>query len=126
MADATERLNRIDESYVRQVDEILNDTDKVPVKVQVGLILAMQSQILRGVNGIMDRVDIANGRTAKNEAAIMELKKKNAILWMENNPRMAIALGILTVLFLDFVVDAMDSANSMTVIVAFLRKWLGI
>ena len=127
MSDTLPRLNRLDESYVNRVEEILEgDTDKVPVKVQIGLMLAMQSQLLRGMNGLIDRVEIANGRTSKNESEIDKLKSKNIIMWMDKNPRAAIIVTVLTILFIDLLVDTMDSANTLTVLIAFFKKWLGV
>jgi hypothetical protein len=80
-----ERIAQLDEEYAKKVDEILEgDTDKVPMRVQISLTMAMQSQILRAlnrvnasVNQVMDKQDIANGRTGKLECEIIELKKKN-------------------------------------------------
>lgn len=127
MAETPPRLNRLDESYVNKVEEILEgDTDKVPVRVQIGLLLAMQSQSLRALNSLIDRVEIANGRTAKNESEIVNLKSKNILMWVEKNPRGAIILTVLTILFIDILVDTLNSANTLQVLSVFFRKWLGI
>lgn len=123
----TPRLNRLDESFAQKVDEILDgDTDKVPVRVQISLLLAMQSQILRGVNGVMDRQDIANGRTSKLESEVVNLKSKNIILWVTANPKSAI-LWLLTGFFaLEVLANEFTNAQNIEFILSVVKKWLGM
>lgn len=123
----TPRLSRLDESFAQKVDEILEgDTDKVPVRVQISLLLAMQSQILRGVNGVMDRQDIANGRTGKLESEVINLKSKNIVEWVTKNPKSAI-LWLLTGFFaLEVLANELTNAQNIEFILGIVKKWLGI
>jgi hypothetical protein len=129
-----ERIAILDEEYAKKVDDILEgDTDKVPVRVQIGLTLAMQSQTLRainrlgvGLNGVMDRQDIANGRTAKLENEIVELKKKNIVNWIVSNPKSAIMWFIVSFMALETLTHEITSEDNIAFVVGFLRKWLGL
>jgi hypothetical protein len=133
MADTWKQV-RIDEEFAKRVDEILDgDTDKVPMKVQVGLILAMQSQILRATNsvveglvGVQDRQDIANGRTGKLEIEIVELKKKNIINWIIINPKSAVMWFIVSFVVLETLAHELTSGDNIAFILGVVRKWAGL
>jgi hypothetical protein len=129
-----DRIALIDEEYALKVDDILDgDTDKVSMRVQVSLTMAMQSQILRalnrvgtGVNQVMDKQDIANGRTTKLENEIIELKKKNIINWTIANPKSAILWFIVVFLGMETVAHELTSTANIDFILGVVRKWLGI
>jgi hypothetical protein len=133
-ANTMERIAQLDEEYAKKVDEILEgDTDKVPMRVQISLTMAMQSQILRAlnrvnasVNQVMDKQDIANGRTGKLESEIIELKKKNIINWVILNPKSAIMWFIVSFFTLEVVAHEFTSAENIAFVLGVVRKWLGL
>jgi hypothetical protein len=129
-----DRIQLLDEEYAKKVDDILDgDTDKVPMRVQISLTLAMQSQILRalnrvsyGVNQVMDKQDIANGRTAKLENEIIELKRKNIVNWIILNPKSFIMWLIVSFFALQVAAHEMTSLENIAFVIGVIRKWAGL
>lgn len=132
-ANMAQKVSKMDGEFAKLAEEILIDTDKVPTRVQVSLILAMVNQIHRGVgnvtdgiNGVIDRQDAANGRTTKLENEIIELKKKNIVNWIALNPKSAILWLLVSFFALETLAHEFTSVENVAFIWGVVRKWLGI
>ena len=120
-------LNLIDEEFIKKIDDMLDgDTDKVPIKVQVGLILALQSQQAKSTNGLIRHAKAQNDKVFKSEAAIADLQKKNIINWTAAHTKTAITVLIVFILLVDVLVDRFSSIDIMLALTLFFRKWLGL
>ena len=115
----------IDEKFIERIDELL-DTDKVQMKVQVGLILALQSQQAKSTNALVRHVKAQNGKVFKSELDIAELKKKNIVNWIDGHTKTAITVLIIFILLVDVLVDKFSSIDIILALTLFFRKWLGI
>jgi hypothetical protein len=124
MAEESE-LVLIDEAFINKIDELL-DTDKVQMKVQVGLILALQSQQAKSTNALVRHVKAQNGKVFKNELDIADLKKKNIINWTAAHTKTAVTILIIFILLVDILVDRFSSIDIILALTLFFRKWLGI
>lgn len=122
-------LIQVDEDFIKKVDDILDgDTDKVPLKVQVGLILAMQTQMAKATNALVSYVKAQNGRVAKNESAIEELKKKNIVNWIVEHPKAInriVLAGVVGFFILEILAHEALSFD-VSIFVAILQKLLGL
>ena len=128
-----QKVPKIDDEFAKRAEEILVDTDKVPTRIQISLILAMVNQIHRGVgnvtdgiNGVIDRQDVANGRTTKLENEIVELKKRNIVNWIMVNPKSAILWLFVSFLAMETLAHEMTRTNNVNFIISVVRKWLGL
>ena len=123
--DADVELVLIDEKFIERIDELL-DTDKVQMKVQVGLILALQNQQAKSTNALVRHVKAQNGKVFKSELAIADLQKKNIINWTSAHTKTAITILIIFILLVDVIVDRFSSIDIILALTLFFRKWLGI
>jgi hypothetical protein len=127
MAEEKEsELVLIDEAFIEKIDNLL-DTDKnIQMKVQVGLILALQSQQAKSTNALVRHVKAQNGKVFKNELDIADLKKKNIINWTAAHIKTAVTILIIFILLVDILVDRFSSIDVILALTLFFRKWLGI
>jgi hypothetical protein len=125
MAEESE-LVLIDEAFINKIDELL-DTDKnIQMKVQVGLILALQSQQAKSTNALVRHVKTQNGKVFKSEQDIADLKKKNIVNWTTEHTKTAVTILIIFILLVDIIVDRFSSIDIIMALTLFFRKWLGI
>ena len=124
---AEDDLILIDEVFIQKVDDMLDgDTDKVHIRVQVGLILALQTQQAKSTNALVRHAKIQNGRVFKSEAAIADLQKKNIINWTTAHTKTAITILVIFTILVDVLVDHFSSVDLLLALTLFFRKWLGI
>ena len=126
MAESAELIT-IDEEFIKKVDTILDgDTDKVKLNVQVGLILALQSQSAKSINALVRHAKDQSARTDKNELLIAELRNSDIVGWVKKNLKTAITIVIIFIILIDVLVDHFSSVDGLLVVIMFFRKWLGI
>ena len=122
----SEDIHNIETDMFDKVDELLADTGKLNIQTALRLNLSLQKQTAEGVNNIVNHIKVQNGRIAKLEAQTSELMNKNIINWVIKNQKLSVLYFFLFVLFIDIIVDRMSSANSLEMLNAVIKKFLGI
>ena len=102
------------------------DTDKVQLKVQVGLILALQNQSAKSINALVRHAKYQSSRTDKNDLLIAELKSSDIVGWTKKNLKTAITIVIVFIILVDVLVDRFSSIDALLLVIMSFRKWLGI
>ena len=119
-------LNEIDTSVFGKVDELLADTGKIPTQTAFRLTLALQRETAEAVNKLVQHVKEQNGRISKLESANTELQQRNIITWILGNPKTSVVYFFAFVLLLDVIVDKFQSADSLYILGALIKKALGL
>lgn len=119
-------IQNIDTDIFEKVDEMLADTGKIPTQTAFRLTLQLQKQTAEAVNRLVQHVNIQNSRISKLESQTNDLINKNIVKWVVNNPKMTVFYFFLFTLFIDIVVDRMSSVDSVQMLSALFKKFLGL
>ena len=119
-------LNELDETIVDEVDKLLEDTDKMPLKTGVSLNLAMTSRSYRAINQLIVHVKETNGQVGDLQKRVKELEKKNLINWVGNNTKTAMLIFLSFIFVTDIIVDRISTADSFNTLMIIVRKYLGL
>ena len=120
-------LDEVDNKLVEEVADLLKDTDKMPLKTGVSLILAMISKILiPSTNELIGHVKQTNGQIIDIKTRVKELESKNLINWVTHNPKASITIFVLFILTVDLIVDRFPSAVVFGALWALIKKQLGL
>lgn len=119
-------IQNIDTDIFEKVDEMLADTGKIPTQTAFRLTLQLQKQTAEAVNRLVHHVNVQNSRISKLETQTSDLINKNIVKWVVNNPKMAVFYFFIFTLFIDVVVDQVSSADSLQMLSALVKKFLGL
>lgn len=123
---ADDIIETVETGMFEKVDELLSDTNKIPIQTALRLTLQLQRNTADAVNKLVEHIRIQNGRIAKLEAKTSDLQHKSIIDFIQNNPKLSIVYLVLFILTVDITVDHISSIASADVLLAVVRKWLGI
>lgn len=122
----TTDISRISDAVINEIDELLEDTNKIPMQTVFRLNLSVSKEMTLALNRLIVHVNEQNDRIATSENKIKELQQNNIIGWVKGNPKLSFIYLFLFILLTDITVDKLSSIDSLSVVLAILKKWLGI
>lgn len=87
--DTLKELPKMDAGMLKKADEFLADEKVISTRTGLRLLIEMMAEEFRALDSIIDNQNAQTKSILEQKKELEELKRKNIIMFVENNPKLA-------------------------------------